>query len=151
MLPAMKAAFLFLFLLACGSSGSGDSGERVGACGDPSEVDLTLKVAVQDSDGNALQDMDVVLEDRGWTSTTLGGGITNAAGEVEFEALGVTDVPGCWGTLLDYVVVASDSLGAWSAGEKSANSYLHTAIEDNSMEADLRAFPVVLQAVGEEQ
>ena len=54
MLPAMRFAFLVLILSACGRSGAEDSGEREGACGEPSEVDLTLKVAVHDSDGIGL-------------------------------------------------------------------------------------------------
>jgi len=149
MLPAMRVAFLVLALSACGRSGADDSGERDGACGDPSEVELTLKVAVQGSDGVGLQDIDVVLEDRGWTNTVLGSGVTDEAGEVEFVASGVTDLPNCWGTLLDYVVLATDAQGSWNPGEKNANSYLHTAIDDTSMEADMRAFPVVLEPVEE--
>ena len=121
----------------------------MGACGEPSEVDLALRVSVQGADGSWLQDIDVVLEDRGWTNEQLGGGITNGEGEVEFVASGVTDLPGCWGTMLDYVVLATDPRGDWSAGEKSANSYLHSAIEDGTMEADMRAFPLVMQS-GEE-
>ncbi|MEE2751144.1 MAG: hypothetical protein VX519_06925 [Myxococcota bacterium] len=151
MLPAMRFAFLVLILSACGRSGAEDSGEREGACGEPSEVDLTLKVAVHDSDGIGLQDINVDLEDRGWTNSALGGGVTDEDGEVEFVASGVTDLPNCWGTLLDYVVVATDSQGQWRTGEKSANSYLYTAIDDASMEADMRAFPVVMEPVEEER
>ncbi len=151
MLPAMHLALLALVFAACGPSGDEDSGERVGACGEPTEVDLTLQVAVQGSDGVWLQDVDVVLEDRGWTNTVLGGGITDESGEVEFVASGVTDLPDCWGTLLDYVVLATDARGQWSPGEKNANSYLHTAIQDTSMEADMTAFPVVLEPVEEER
>ena len=48
----------------------------------------------------------------------------------------------CWGTLLDYHVVAESGD---EIGEKKANTYLHTAIYNESLSADMRGFPVEIE------
>ena len=109
--------------------------------------DLSVRVAVQSEDGALLEDIEVVLEDRAWNPGPLGSAITDAEGEGEIDASGVTDLPGCWGTMLDYVLVATDPRGEYATGEKDVNSSLYNAISDGSLEADVRAFPLVLEAV----
>ena len=142
----VRRMLLAVFLLAC-SDGEVDTGDApVGACGTPSQHDLTVRVAVQSEAGALLEVIEVVLEDRAWNPGALGSAITDADGEVEMEARGVTDLPDCWGTLLDYVLVATDPRGEYATGEKDVNSSLYNAIADGSLEADVRGFPLVLQA-----
>ncbi len=137
---------LAILLLAC-SDGEVDSTDApVGACGTPSQHSLSVRVAVQSEDGDLLEDIEVVLEDRAWNPGPLGSAITNVEGEGEIDASGVTDLPGCWGTMLDYVLVATDPRGEYATGEKDVNSSLFNAISDGSLEADVRGFPLLLQA-----
>jgi hypothetical protein len=141
---------LAILLLAC-SGGEVDTGDApLGACGTPSQHDLSVRVAVQSEDGALLEDIEVVLDDRAWNPGPLGSAITDVEGEGELDASGVTDLPGCWGTMLDYVLVATDPRGEWATGEKDVNSSLYNAISDGSMVADVRAFPLVLDAMGAE-
>jgi hypothetical protein len=134
-----------ILILAC-SGGDVDTGEApAGACGTPSQHDLEIRVAVQSVDGAFLEDIAVVLEDRAWNPGELGSAITDGDGEADIDASGVTDLPGCWGTMLDYVLIASDPRGEWATAEKDVNSSLYNAISDGSLEADVRAFPLVLQ------
>ena len=74
----------------------------------------------------------------------LGEGQTDGQGLGSLLAVGVTDLPDCWGTLLNYVVEVSDPNGYYADAEKPVNSYLHGAIEDGSLEADFSAFPIVV-------
>jgi len=133
--------------MACSGQVVDTADDSPGACGVPSEHDVTLRVSVQSTDGEALRDIEVVLEDRAWTLSDLGSASTDESGEAVFGAQGVTDLPNCWGTMLDYVLVATDPLGRWAEGEKELNSSLYNAISEGTLEADVRGFPIVLEEV----
>jgi hypothetical protein len=118
-----------------------DTGENEG-CGTPSSHTVSLVYLVVDAAGNGASNLEVRLEDRAWEPGVLGTGATDGNGEGELLAESVTDLPGCWGTMLSYVVVASDPSGYYADAEKPVNSYLFGAISDGSNVADLTAFPI---------
>lgn len=134
---------LLTWLLACTAPTETETDDTdQGACGEVSEWVLTLHGAVEGPTG-AYEGATVVLEDRGWSpGTELGEATTGADGRFTMDGLQVTSVERCWGTLLDYVVVATD--GDMS-GEKGVNTYLYDAIDDGSLVADASAFPVDLE------
>jgi hypothetical protein len=119
-----------------------DTGETKGACGEVTEWDITV-YGVVTLDGDLVEGASIELEDRGYNlGTILGSGISDANGEFEFLAAQVVSVEDCWGTLLNYYLNAeSGDL----FGEKKVNTYLHTAIYDETLEADIRGFPVKLE------
>lgn len=148
----MRTAATVIVLGALGQVGCGSAPADSGAdptggagCGTPTTWDLTLLVKVTDAAGAPLAGIDVVLEDRGWTYEDLGAAVTDAAGVATVAAVGVTDVPDCWGTVLNYVAVAEDAAGVWSAGEKGVNTWLYNAIADGSLAADTTDFPIALE------
>jgi len=143
----VKYFWLTFLLLGCGSSDSpsDDTGEQVG-CGDPSSHDVRVIYEVVDASGNGVSNLEVRLEERNWEPGTLGTGETDGNGTGELLAAGVTDLPNCWGTMLDYVVVVEDPSAYYAAAEKPVNSYLHGAIDDGSLEADLTSFPIEVSA-----
>ena len=109
-----------------------------GACGDVSTWDVFIRARVVQNNAN-VAGAEVWLEDRGWEpGTILGDGVTGANGRAEFEAKDITSVEDCWGTLLDYYLVAEKGD---ATGEKAVNTYLHSAI-DSGQQADITAFPV---------
>jgi len=119
-----------------------DDGENSGACGETTRWDIKVVGAVS-RQGQPVEGASVELEDRGYnTGDILGSGLTDAEGVFEFDATEVVSVEDCWGTLLNYYVVAE--FEAFS-GEKKANTYLHTAIYNESYEADMRGFPVEIE------
>ena len=102
--------FLLFILAACSSSepdfiDTGDGGKIV--CGDPTAHDVTLSFGVADSEGNGVSNLAVSLVDRSWEPGVLGEGQTDGQGLGSLLAVGVTDLPDCWGTLLNYVVEVS--------------------------------------------
>jgi hypothetical protein len=119
-----------------------DADDNKGACGDTSLWDITVIGAVSHQ-GQFVEGATVELEDRGYnTGQILGSGVTDSDGVFELDAFDVVSVEDCWGTLLNYYIVAEfEDI----AGEKKANTYLHTAIYDESLEADMRGFPVELE------
>ena len=58
------------------------------------------------------------------------------------SSLAITSVEDCWGTLLDYVLVAESGE---LYGEKQVNQQLFNAIDDGSMSADASMFPIVVE------
>lgn len=139
---------LLLFLAACGGTpDTEDTGEEnTGACGDPVSVDLVVQARVVDPSGEGLSGIRLVVEDRAWNLEDLGEAQSQGDGTAEIEALGVTDLPGCWGTMLNYYLVAEDPAGVWSSTEDAINSWLYNAINDGSMVADMTEFPLALEA-----
>jgi hypothetical protein len=134
-----------LVALAAGCGGEApeqtDTGEKEG-CGTPSLHTVSVVYLVVDSSGNGVSNLEVRLEERAWEPGVLGAGETDGNGNGELLAESVTDLPGCWGTMLNYVVVASDPSGYYGDAEKPVNSYLFGAISDGSNRADLTAFPI---------
>ena len=104
--------------------------------------DVSVLFAVVDGQGNGVANLDVSLVDRSWEPGTLGSGTTDGRGEGALLAQSVTDLPNCWGTVLNYVVEVTDPTSYYAPAEKAVNSYLYGAIEDGSFEADLTAFPI---------
>ena len=118
-----------------------DTGSLGGACGAVTSWDLAVIATVEEG-GVPVSDALVTLEDRGWEPITiLGEAVSAVDGSFHLEAEGVTAVEGCWGSLLDYVVVAEHGD---RRGERRVNQALYRAIEDGTLEADL-GVPITLQ------
>lgn len=135
---------LLLALAACSGADPEDSDTdgSNGQCGDVTTWDVTIAGAVEDASG-AVDGATVTLEDRGWNAgETLGTATTASDGTFELAATGVTSVEGCWGTVLDYVVVATEG---GRIGEDEVNSALHDAIDSGSLHADISEFPIVIE------
>lgn len=137
-----------IWILALAAVGCGaepdpqeDTSDQSG-CGVPSEHTVSLVYAVVDAAGNGVANLAVRLEDRAWEPGVLGSGETDGNGLGELLAESVTDLPGCWGTLLNYVVVVQDPSGYYADAEKPVNSYLFGAISDGSNIADFTDFPI---------
>lgn len=138
-------AFAILALAACkaASDDTADTDTDADACGDVTTWDLVVVGAVADGSGTAVGGATVVLEDRGWEPVTeLGSATTDGSGAFSLDADGVTSVDDCWGTLLDYVIVATDGS---RTGEREVNASLHGAIADGTLEADISASPIVIE------
>jgi len=130
---------------ACGDKDPNptDDTDEDGACGAVSTHMLTLTASVESETGAPVAEVAVWLEDRGWEpGTIVGQGTTDADGQVMLEALSITSVENCWGTLLDYVLVAEADQGR---GEKEVNHPLYNAILDGHNAADVTAIPIVLK------
>ncbi|MSQ00759.1 MAG: hypothetical protein EXR71_02575 [Myxococcales bacterium] len=144
----MSRVFLLLSFAACGPVAEtldegGDSDPAGVECGNPVTYDVEIRARVEDAAG-AVAGVDVALYDRGWTYVILGTGTTGADGDVSFTARGITALDGCWGTVLNYQLLAEDSAGGRSA-EDDMNTELHAAIDDGSLLADVRDFPLTLR------
>jgi hypothetical protein len=112
-----------------------------GECGAVTEHDLTMTGAVVLASGGPADGADVWIEDRGWAPQVevLGQAVTDAQGNFTLPITGLTSVEDCWGTLLDYVVIAE--LGI-QRGEREVNTPLYNAILDGTLAADISASPI---------
>ncbi len=120
------------------------TGEPDGACGEVTVWAVTLGGTVLGRDGNPAVGAEVWVEDRGWEpGTILGQATTDAYGAFEVSLAEVTSVEDCWATLLDYVLVGTLP---GQRGEKDINIELFNAIDGETFEADLGAFPLRLEA-----
>ncbi len=137
------ALFVVLPLLACTGGEPEDTGPTQLECIEDGTYDIDVHGSVDDASGNPVAGAAVDLRDYGWSQgASLGTATTDASGEFTIMAVGVTDVPNCWGTLLDYTIEASEG---GRTGERSINSFLHGAITDASLETDMRSFPVTIE------
>jgi hypothetical protein len=137
---------LVLLVLACGSASEDTAvveDADDGACGEVRTHDLEVRAAFEDASGAPIEGARVTLEERNWAPGTLGEGLTGTDGAVSFAAPGVTDVEGCWGSALDYWLVAEAD--GFITLEETMNSNLYNAIADGSLVADLRATPLVME------
>ena len=135
---------IIVFLMGCGTdSEAPEDTSGDGACGAVSEHTMVVTGRVQGTDGEFLGAADIRLEDRGWEpGTVLGETTTDGDGSFELPDLEITGVEGCWGILLDYVLVAElEGL----TGEKEINHQLFNAIEDGSLAVDVSAFPIMIE------
>ena len=141
----MRLFLLIPLFFACASDDSEqeETGTSTG-CGDPVPHDVSVLFSVTDGQGNGVANLDVALVDRSWEPGVLGSGSTDGQGTGSLLAQSVTDLPNCWGTVLNYVVEVTDPTSYYAASEKAVNSYLYSAIEDGSFEADLTDFPIVV-------
>lgn len=139
---------LFFFLIGCASSDDSgdvvDTGDDDGACGDPVTYDVEIHAKVVEAAGGAAEGIEVTLEDRGWTMADLGTGTTDARGEVTFTAVGVTSLANCWGTVLNYHLVAVDPADDTRSADDTLNTQLHAAIDEGTFVVDVREFPLTL-------
>ena len=115
-----------------------------GACGEVTVWDLTVRGVVHNAQGVGAPFASVWLEDRGWATTVevLGTTTTDGQGGFELAVTGLTSVEDCWGTLLNYVLVAE--LGP-QRGEDEINTWLFTAISNGTLVADLSTSPLVME------
>ena len=132
----MKAKYLAFVrvAVACGALGSGCAGgdseapdTQDGACGAPSlhavEVQGTV---VETGTSSGYDGVTVTLFDGQWAPpTSLGEATTAADGTFVLQAAGVTDLPGCWGIVLDYTLVAARGM---ETAERGVNGPLEAAI-----------------------
>jgi hypothetical protein len=138
----MRRGLVVVGLAGCGGSADTDIEDTGGACGAVTTWNVTVIGAVEDAAG-AVSGASVRLEDRGWTiGDVLGDATTDADGRFTLEATGVTSVEGCWGTVLDYRLVAEEG---GRSGEDKVNSALFDAIDSGSLEADVSEFPIQLE------
>lgn len=141
------AAVLLLLAACAGGAGTSDTQDTDegpdSACGETTRFDIVISGLVEDADGNPVEGATVVLDDQGYDHEEKGEAVTDSAGTFSISATDLASVEDCWGTLLDYVLEADTTDGL--SGEKSVNSYLLNAIEDGSYEADISAFPLVVE------
>jgi hypothetical protein len=139
-----EAPVLLGLLIACHGGEPVDSDtDPAGGCGDVTTWDITIRAAVIDGDSQApVEGADVTLYDEAWNpGDTLGTAQTGADGHVELVATDVTSVDGCWGTALDYELIA---MTFDKSGVMELNSALHAAIDDGTLVVDVTAFPIEL-------
>jgi len=114
-----------------------------GQCGDVSYWDLSVEGAIVDDRDRPYPGVEITLEDRGWIpGTIMGTATTDDEGYYRFDVDELTSVEDCWGTLLDYVMVATDGD---LVAEQGVNAQLYGAITDGSLEVDLTVFPLILE------
>ena len=120
-----------------------DDTDDGGACGEISTHTLSIVGLVERADGSPVVESVVRLEDRGWEpGTILGVAATEESGAFRIEAAQITSVENCWGTLLDYVLVAeAEDL----SGEKEINQQLYNAIADGNDTADVSMIPITVE------
>jgi hypothetical protein len=137
-------------LTACNAPDSGetaevDTGHDGVDCGEPStwDVEVTAMVVSAD-DGRPLEGIEVSLDDRGWEDEVLGTGTTARNGRVTFTAEGVTSLPNCWGTVLNYWLVATDPADTTRVVEDDMNTELYNAIDGGTLATDVSDRPLEL-------
>lgn len=135
-----------LVTLGCGEKDQSatDDTDEGGACGSVSTHVLSVAGVVQFMDGTAASGVNVRLDDRGWNPGSVLAEGVSLEGEFNLDSAEITSVEECWGTLLDYVLVAS--LEGYQ-GEKEINTQLFNAIRDGESTADVSAIPIVLEPV----
>lgn len=129
-------------LVGCGGVPA-DSDSTDGACGAVTTHDLVVLGRVILSSGAAAGGATVELVDEGWEPGTVVGVTTaQSTGAFSLDAIAVTSVEGCWGSLLDYRLVAERD-GA--TGTLGVNQALYAAITDETFQADVSASPITVQ------
>ncbi|MBM4389968.1 MAG: hypothetical protein FJ090_02490 [Deltaproteobacteria bacterium] len=143
----MSRWWLTLALAGCGpgEEDTQDTGDDGGVeCGDPVAYDIEVTAKVVDQRGAGLEGVEVGLDDRGWNYEILGSGTTNRGGMVTFTAAGVTALDGCWATVLNYWIVATDPSDESRTAEDDMNTELYNAIDNGSLATDVSDFPLEL-------
>lgn len=121
-----------------------DSGHAGVDCGEASTYDIEVTAMVTSGGRSPAEGIEVVLDDRGWTYSELGSGTTGTDGKVTFTAVGVTSLPNCWGTVLDYWLVATDPADPSRTVEDDMNTELYNAIDNGSLSTDTTDRPLEL-------
>ena len=128
-------------MAGCGKSDTDTPVDDPSGCGAVTEHTLTLRAKVVDSADQPVSGALVRLEERNWDPQIVSEVPTDASGEATLASMSLTSVERCWGTALDYVLVAS--LDARST-EVGVNASLFNAIESGGSEVDRRDRPLVL-------
>lgn len=134
-----------LTLLACGpgaTTETGDSDDGSTDCGASEYYDVMVVARVEDAGGSPVEGVEVRIEERN-LARDFGAGTSDVAGNVSFTASQLESVPGCWGLLLDYWIVAS--CDGTDCAEDDMNTELFNAIDDGSLVADVSSFPLVVE------
>jgi hypothetical protein len=120
---------------------TGTSTGPIGECGDVTLHDLTLLGSVALMNGLPAAGASVWIEDRAWApqDEVLGQATTDGDGLFTLPITGLTSVEDCWGSALDYVVVAE--LGD-QRGERGVNASLYASIQDGTLQADISGSPI---------
>ena len=126
---------------ACTSTETDETDEPI-ICEPDGTYDIEVTGKVEDATGAAVAGADVALKDYYNAGASLGSATTNATGIFVLDAVGVTDIPNCWGTVLQYDLEASEG---GRTGVKQINSNLHSAITNTSLNTDITSFPVVIE------
>jgi hypothetical protein len=137
------SAIAFGLLVGCGSAedtGTDDT-TPTGACGAVTTHDVNISGVVHDGGGAGADGAVVSLEERSWDPGTLGTATAASDGTFTISAT-ITGVEDCWGTALDYWLVASGDAGT---AEDAVNQPLFNAVDDGSLTADVSGFPLVLE------
>ena len=114
-----------------------------GACGDTLYHTVEVLGLVENSDGSPAVGASVQLEERTFEPQVQvwgEGTVTDANGAFSFTAVDIVEVEDCWGTIVDYAIVAQ--LGDSSA-EDRINSTVRNAVAFGDP-VDLSFFPLVL-------
>ena len=121
-----------------------DTDTQIGECGEPAYgLEATITGLVQDATGAPVEGAEVRLEEWNWEPGTVHGtATTDVNGAFTMAATELVDVPGCWGTALDYHVVAD--FGELT-GDAIANQKLYNALIDGSGVADFSSVPIVVE------
>lgn len=111
----------------CAAEDSEPTDTQDGACGDPSLHEVEVQgLVVEAGTTSGYDGVTVTLFDGQWDPpTSLGVATTGADGRFVLDATGVTDLPGCWGIVLDYTLVAA--LGSDQV-ERGVNGPLEAAV-----------------------
>lgn len=138
----MRSTLILAALAACGGGGDEASTQEPtetgtdtrtigqGACGDVSQIDATITglVAYEEAPVGAAT---VRLEERLWEQKVYTTEIAGADGRVTLAGTGLWSVEDCWGSAIDYWVVADglapDGVTAVH-GEKPVNQYIFNLV-----------------------
>ncbi|MEQ1567570.1 MAG: hypothetical protein ABMA64_18150 [Myxococcota bacterium] len=115
-----------------------------GQCGSITRHDVTIRGGVRTPGGGAAIGAEVWLEERNYdiTDKVYGATTTNDEGRFEFVATQVVAPENCWGTLVDYRLMATMP-GA--AAESLVNDSLFHAVTDGTLLVDVTNTPLVLE------
>lgn len=134
--------------VACGTetedtdTAPGPTDEVQSACGEQTFHSVSLTGAVVDVDDVPVAGAEVTLVENIYApGTTYGTAVTDEDGVFVLSAEALLSIEECWGTLLDYTVVAETSDGR--IGEKFVNVYLYAALTEGSY--DITNLPVTVE------
>jgi len=137
----VRNLMMLVFAACSGAGAESDTAEDGGACGAVTSHTVTVRAKVVNGTGQPVAGASVVLEERAWEPGARGQGTSGEDGEVILRDLSITSVERCWGTALDYALVAKkDAVTA----EEPLNSSLFNLILEGGADLDLRGDPLVL-------
>jgi hypothetical protein len=147
----MGRVLLAMLLLGCSEDEAPpetneDPGPPESQCGEVFDgedgYDVTIDGAVSIG-GAPAEGVAVDLVEMNWErGRVFGSGLSDAGGLFTIDGINLTVVEDCWGTAIDYKIMASlDPLEA----ERDVNSQLFNAINDGSLATDISGIPIELE------